>query len=129
MSTDVAAMLADLSVSTRPGRYTFARVDGPVTLGDSVEALIAEAEGTTVVASVDEARRRDWPFSFEACWLTLDVRSSLEAVGLTAAVAGALAAEGIACNVLAGRLHDHLLVPADRSADALACLRGLGSRS
>ena len=46
------------------------------------------------------------------------MHSALEAVGLTAAVATALAAAGIPANVLAGYSHDHLLVPEDRADDA-----------
>ena len=46
-------------------------------------------------------------------------------MGLTAAVATALAAEAIPCNVLAGYHHDHLLVPVDRVDAAVACLARL----
>ena len=53
------------------------------------------------------------------------MHSSLEAVGLTAALSGALAARGIACNVLAGYVHDHLLVPWDRADEATECLEAL----
>ena len=59
--------------------------------------------------------------------ITLGVTSSLQAVGLTAAVAGALAAAGIAANVVAAFHHDHVFVPADRAADVMACLAGLGA--
>jgi uncharacterized protein len=50
------------------------------------------------------------------------VHSDLAAVGLTAAFAGALASEGISCNVIAGFHHDHLFVPWERRADAMAAL-------
>ncbi len=60
-------------------------------------------------------------------WITLTVHSSLEAVGLTAAVANTLASAGIACNVLAGFHHDHLLVPIDRVDDAMAALSRLSA--
>jgi hypothetical protein len=56
---------------------------------------------------------------------TLTIHSSLEAVGLTAVFAGALARAGIGCNVVAGYTHDHLFVPADRADDAVAALRAL----
>jgi hypothetical protein len=55
------------------------------------------------------------------------MHSSLEAVGLTAAVATALAARGIAANVIAGARHDHVFVPAARADDALAALRDLAA--
>jgi uncharacterized protein len=56
--------------------------------------------------------------------ITLNVYSALDGVGLTAAVAGALAAEGIACNMIAACHHDHVLVPAD-SGRAMAVLLAL----
>ena len=52
--------------------------------------------------------------------------SDLEAVGMTAAISRALADAGIACNVLAGSRHDHLLVPWNRRDDAVVILSGLG---
>ena len=57
------------------------------------------------------------------------MHSALDAVGLTAAVAGALAEAGISCNVLAGAHHDHLLVPVDRADDALVALAQLRDRA
>ena len=123
--TDLAVMLRDLSVSVRPGRFTVVQAAGAVALGNGVEAVLREEEGTTVVATVEAAERLGCEVGFVAAWLTLDVHSALEAVGLTAAVATALAAEAIPCNVLAGYFHDHLLVPVDRVDDALACLERL----
>ena len=46
-------------------------------------------------------------------------------VGLTARFAGALAAAGVACNVIAGACHDHLFVPPEQAEQALAILATL----
>jgi hypothetical protein len=62
---------------------------------------------------------------FRAAWITLTVHSDLHAVGLTAAVADALAGKRISCNVVAAAHHDHLFVPVDEGAAALAALRDL----
>ena len=129
-ATDLEEMLAHLTISRRPGTFVFATVDAAAIeagtmLGDGIEALITEAEGTTIIATVEAARARGLTFDFEAAWLTLDVHSSLTAVGLTAAFAQALAAAGIPCNVLAGFHHDHLLVPVDDVDRALAALEHL----
>ena len=58
-------------------------------------------------------------------WITLQVHSSLESVGITSAVSTALARVGISCNVLAGFYHDHLLVPVDDVDEAVDVLGGL----
>ena len=126
--TDLQEMLRTLTVSVRPDRYTFLSVDEILALGDGVAAVLTEAEGTTVVATVARAEAEGWPVDFQAAWLTLDVHSALEAIGLTAAFSAALGEVGIACNVLAGFHHDHLLVPADRADEAVAVLESLRDR-
>lgn len=124
---DLDQMLRCLSVSRRPEAWTMVSVDSSVPLSETVAAVIAEAEGTTVVATVDEANRRGWPVEFRAAWLTLEIHSALEAVGLTAAVSAALADGGIPANMLAGFFHDHILVPENKAADAMAIIEGLAS--
>ena len=88
-------------------------------------ATIEEDEGTTFVLKREAADRAGLGWSFAAAWLTIEVRTSLDGVGLTAAFAQALADAGIPCNVLAGFHHDHLLVPVDRADDAIAALLAL----
>lgn len=131
-ATDLDEMLATLSISRRPAIYAVVSVGSDdaeaLMIGDGIEALLQESEGLTVVCSLAVANDRGWPVEFEAAWLTLDVHSALEAVGLTAAFAVALGAESIPCNVLAGFYHDHILVPADRASKAIVCLEGLRSR-
>ncbi|MGA1052714.1 MAG: ACT domain-containing protein [Ilumatobacteraceae bacterium] len=109
--TDLARMLATLDVSVRPGSFAF--VVGPwPALEAMAVARIDEAEGVTLVVDSSAARAAGAPVGFEAAWVTLDVHSSLSAVGLTAW-----------CNVLAGFHHDHLLVPHDRADEVVGLLR------
>lgn len=129
--TDLAKMLSTLSVQRRDDAVTLVSIEGPIELGNGIEALMMESEGTTVVATLDEAERRGWPIDFKAAWLTVEVHSSLESVGLTAVMSRALSERGIPCNVLAGYYHDHLLVPmgrADEAVEALEALRDQSSR-
>lgn len=60
--------------------------------------------------------------------ITLNVHSSLEAVGLTAEVSRRLAQRGVSANIMAAYYHDHILVPAEKAADALSALRDLSCR-
>lgn len=88
-----------------------------------------EAEGLTVVLPRAEADRLGLAYDFVGAWITLQIHSALEAVGLTAAVSRALTDAGISCHVLAGFHHDHLLVPVADAPRALEVLAGLAARS
>lgn len=124
-SRDLAALLAGLAPVRRPGEFVVVSTTSETTLPS--EATVLEDEGTTLVLERHEADAFRFAHSGTFAWITLTVSSSLEAVGLTAAVASALAERGIACNVLAGFHHDHLLVPSDRADDALAALAELSA--
>ena len=124
---DLARMLASLDVQQRPGLFTFVTGDWPG-LRQKAQATIQEDEGPTYVVAVGDAVEVGAPVDFIAVWLTLTVWSSLASVGLTAAIASALAEADVPCNVLAGYHHDHLLVPAERADVALRVLRKLSSR-
>lgn len=124
--TDLRTMLATLDVLREPGVYVFATVaDARDAAALPCAAMLREREAWTVVLRRDDALEHGLFFDFEAAWLTLTVHSSLAAVGLTAAVAQALGAAGIPCNVLAGYHHDHLLVPDGDADRAIAALRAL----
>jgi hypothetical protein len=129
---DLASMLRSLTVERRPGLFAYVAVDVAVDRPDAsllarAAAMVEESEGVTLVLPVDVARAAGLTPVFEAAWLTLAVHSSLDAVGLTAAVSGALAAARIPCNVIAGTFHDHLLVPAELAAQAQTILSELSA--
>lgn len=128
-SVDLQRMLRTLETSVRPEPYTYVTVPAGHPALLLAHAMVAEDEGMTVVLPLAEAQEHRLEYTFIAAWITLEVHSSLEAVGLTAAVAHALAAEGISCNVLAGFYHDHLLVPYDRADEAIAALSRLRERA
>ena len=73
--------------------------------------------GTASTAAVETTNQS--PFRM----ITLEIRSSLDAVGFLAAVTTKLAAHGIAVNAVSAFHHDHLFVPAERAEEALALLR------
>jgi uncharacterized protein len=126
--TDLATMLANLAVHRRPGVFTYIAVEVPTAgLLAAAQAIVKEGALTTIVLPVEAAERAGQPVTVRFAWLTLTVQSSLEAVGLTAAVSAPLAALGIPCNVLAGFHHDHLLVPEDRADEVVAALSGPAS--
>jgi hypothetical protein len=88
-----------------------------------VLASVLEAEGRTLVLHREDADSLGLGYDFVAAWIDLGLVSALDGVGLTATFSTALARAGIACNVMAGLHHDHLLVPVGEADRALAVLR------
>lgn len=119
-------LLGTLQPRRNAGVYAFVTVSGDF---DAVAlrplATFREQEDTTLVVEESRARAAGLPILFRAAWLTLDVHSDLGAIGLTAAVASALAGAGIACNVISAAHHDHLFVPLEDADAALAALNAL----
>jgi hypothetical protein len=122
--TDLETLLRTLQPVLHPGEFVFASL--PEAAGNPV-CTFREAEGVTVILRRAEAESLGIAFAYPCRMITLTVHSSLEAVGLLARVAAALAAAGISVNAVSAYHHDHLFVPADRADQALAVLRSLAS--
>lgn len=122
-------LLQQASPALDPEDYVF--VSCQARYGDHADwqpiAAFAEDEGLTLVIPREVADAEGLPYEGVFSRITLEVHSSLEAVGLTAAVAGRLAASGISANVFAAFHHDHVFVPsadAGRAMSELAALAG-----
>ena len=81
-----------------------------------------ESEGLTLIVPVSSADLNNLNHDGPMSCITLTVHSSLQAVGLTAAVSNVLANAGIPANVVAAYYHDHIFLPTDRAAQAIALL-------
>lgn len=118
--TDLQRLLAGLApaLASRPRAIRTQAIDAPPPAGALM--LFREDEGLTVITETDGN-------SDDTAWaqITLRVHSSLEAVGMMAAVANALAVHGISCNPVSGYFHDHLFVPWTRREDALRAIEAL----
>jgi hypothetical protein len=114
---DLERLLAGLAPELDPVEHGFETAP-EAALPDGAFALIREREGVSRIGP-----GRGW------ARITLTVHSDLEAVGLTARVAAALAERGIAANVVAGLHHDHLFVPWARREEAVAALGALSAEA
>ena len=126
---DLRTLLASMRPELRDGEFVYVLWPHGKPLAGAIAAAVREAEGLTVVLPRAEADSLGLAYDFVGAWITLQVRSSLEAVGLTAAVSGALTEARISCNVLAGFHHDHLLVPVADADRALEVLHELAAAS
>lgn len=125
---DLETLTATLKPRLRSGDWVFCSVPGAA-YGDHAElapvAAVAEPEGLTLVVERERAEAAGLAHEGVFGLITLEVHSSLEAVGLTAAVASRLAELGISANVVAGAYHDHLLVPRRRAEEAVEALAAM----
>jgi predicted N-acetyltransferase YhbS len=126
---NLQALLAGMRPVQRDGEYVYVLWPHGRPLAAGIEAAVREAEGLTVVLPRAEADRQGLTYDFVGAWITLQIHSPLEAVGLTAAVSRALTEARISCNVLAGFHHDHLLVPVREAPRALEVLAELSASS
>lgn len=122
---NLVRLLQGMEPLLHPEPWGFALVDEGTVLAAQEFALIREAEGLTLIAPRDRLVARGCTMGAPMARISLTIHSSLEAVGLTAAIAATLAEQGISANVVAGYHHDHVFLPWDRRDEALERLRAL----
>ncbi|KAL2067227.1 hypothetical protein VTL71DRAFT_1651 [Oculimacula yallundae] len=129
--TGLAALLATLKTSLHPDIFVFITL--PV--GQSpppslfIQMLFREAEGLTVITTQESATDHGLESIFPSRMITLDIHSSLEAVGFMAAVSAKLTHSGIGVNPVSGFFHDHCFVPLGREQEAVKVLQDLAEDS
>lgn len=126
--TDLQELLASTDPVLDPKEYVFATFPGAhyADLASlSPLASFQEQEGLSLVIEryIAEAAGVSSQGIFRK--ISLSVHSSLEAVGLTAAISRQLAERGISANIIAARYHDHIFVPIERAEEALQALQDL----
>ncbi len=125
---ELPELLKSMSPETQMGEYVFCTVANNYNyLTLKPLATFKESEGITLILPAEQALLADLPFEGKFKQITLTINSSLQAVGLTAAVAGQLAKYGISANVVAAYHHDHIFVPSEKAAQALTALKALSA--
>ncbi len=121
--TDIGILLRSMNPVLHEGEYVFCPLGGNVNVDiRHVLGSFKEEEGITIVVEKRLANEMNLSYSFVSSWITLQVHSSLEAVGLTAAFSTALSDAGISCNVIAAFYHDHIFVPVNDKLRAMETL-------
>ena len=108
----------------RGADYAFCQIDEATYEASSIVplAMFREAEGVTVIYPIDVIEILRFPVAWVGTLITLNVNSSLDAVGFLARIANQLAAENISVNAFSPVSHDHLFVKpedADRTIEIL----------
>ncbi len=122
--TNLAALLAGMRPALQPGVFVFCTLpDGnrePANI--SPVMMFKESEGLTLILREEEAQQAGLTAQFRCRMITLEIHSSLDAVGFLAAITTRLAAAGMGVNPVSGYFHDHLFVPEDRADEAMRIL-------
>jgi hypothetical protein len=124
--TDLTTLIRSMSPRLKPGLFVFASTHA-IPAGIEPVMTFREAEGTTLILARDQAEAASLPFAFPSRMITLEIASSLEAVGFLAAITAALARTGIAVNPVSAFHHDHLFVPEARAGEAMEILRAMAA--
>ena len=121
-------LLALLNPSLLAGDFVFCTVEN-AQYGDFADlqpiASYQEEEGLSLLLAKGAAESAGLAYESVFSCISLMVHSSLDAVGLTAAVSGRLAAHGISANMIAAYYHDHIYVPQNKAQLALQVLAEL----
>ncbi|MBV6657206.1 MAG: ACT domain-containing protein [Devosiaceae bacterium] len=124
--TDLSQLLAHMEPVLHPPVYVFATVPSGTSTAQLAPVMrFSEAEGETLIIERDAAQQAGLHFAFPSRMITLNVHSSLDAVGFLAAITRALADAGMGVNPVSAFYHDHLFVPEDRAQDAMEILAKL----
>jgi hypothetical protein len=124
--TDLATLIRSMSPRLMAGTFVFVSTNA-IHAGVHPVMTFRETEGTTLIVPQDQATAAGLRASFPSRMITLEIASSLEAVGFLAAITAALASAGIAVNPVSAFHHDHLFVPEARADAAMAILRAMAA--
>lgn len=122
-------LLANMKPILNAGEYVFVVSNATIIPREITICEMKEVEGTTMILNKKDADNYQLHYDYIASWITLNIHSSLSAVGLTAAISTELAENNISCNVIAGYYHDHIFVDKVVGLKALTILQNLANRN
>lgn len=124
--SNIEEILKNMKPVLNEGKYVFSSVKGLEEIPfEDIICLFREKEGITVILEKRKADLLNLKYNFISAWITLNIHSSLNAVGLTSAFSKELANYGLSCNVVAGYYHDHIFVDYKDANKALEVLRSI----
>ena len=127
--TNLNTLLRNMTPLLNEGDYVYCTVTDIDAIDiKNVLGIFKEEEAVTVILKKEIADQLDLKYEYIAAWITLTIHSSLEATGLTAAFAVALAKEEISCNVVAAYYHDHIFVAKKDAERAMEALKQLAKQ-
>ena len=126
----IDTLLKNIDPEINLGEYVFCSVYNLKNINfKDIVVYIKEKEGFTLVMEKNKAISLGLDFEFISSWITLNVHSSLNAVGFNSIISNSLSKNNISCNVIAGFHHDHLFVSLNNAKRAISILKNLSRNS
>ncbi|MFQ3187537.1 ACT domain-containing protein [Marinomonas primoryensis] len=114
-------LLRSMSPELVGGEFVFCTIQGTAQDYLALDPIMTfiESEGLTLILLKLTALDAGLAFESVFSQITLTVHSSLDAIGLTAAVSNKLTEKGISANVVAAYYHNHIFVQTEKTEAAL----------
>ena len=126
--TDLSKLLSSVEITVSDQVYVFATIaSGKMPAGLAPQMAFIETQGLSLILTKEEAVAYGLAYEYDSKMITLNIHSSLEAVGFMAHISARLAYAGISVNPVAGFYHDHLFVPVAKVDEACQILSGISS--
>jgi uncharacterized protein len=124
LERDLTTLLANIRPTMSEDTYVFCTVPAHCGAPPNITPLLTfrEQEGTSLILTLDDAKAANLNYQFPSRMITLNVYSSLDAVGFLAAITARLAGAGISVNPVSAYHHDHLFIPVERAEEAMRIL-------
>jgi uncharacterized protein len=127
--TNLQKLIQTMQPKHNTGEYVFCTIESLHLIDNTkIVCFFKETEGYTIIIGKAIADEMQLSYTAVFSWISLTVHSSLEAVGLTAAISSALSENGISCNIEAAYYHDHIFVPIKYTEKAMSVLEDLASK-
>ena len=125
--TNLSRLIQNMQPELLEGEFVFVRFNR-----DLIEAIklnpictFNENEGLSLILNRDEADLNSIQYESVFRMITLNIHSSLDAVGFLARITGELAIYNISVNPVSAYYHDHLFVPSAKAEEAVNILKQL----
>lgn len=127
---DLQTLLKSITPTLLEGSWAFATVAKGRPMPPGLKPLMTyeEAEGTTLLLDEKDLAKSGLPHAFFCRGISLNVNSSLYAVGFLAAVAEVLAKAAMSINIVSAYHRDYIFVPSARAEEALTLLKKLAAK-
>ncbi len=128
---NLRSLLRSMQPVLLEGSFAFVIVPNGTTVPAGLEPLMTcrEPEGLTMILSEAQLAKSGLPHSFFCRGISLNVHSSLYAIGFLARISERLARASMSINIVSAYHRDYVFVPTSRAEEAVSELKKLAAEA